>query len=88
MPALAPLKTHLRFPHATLRADFEIKYVLLSYEKGTATVTDQEAKDLILDWLNDVWPQATETDIPEIESDIEALLGPEYEALSVHVALA
>lgn len=86
--ASAPLKTNLRFPNAALNCSLDIKRIELAYEKGTAKLSRQEAKDLVIEWLNAGCPTATEEDVPEIEEDLRQLLAPDFGGLSVTVHLA
>jgi len=86
--ASAPLKTNLRFPNATLNCGLDIRRIELAYEKGSAKLSRQEAKDLVIEWLNAGCPTATEQDIPEVEEDLRRLLAPDFEGLSVTVDLA
>jgi hypothetical protein len=84
----APLKTNLRFPNTTLNCNLDIKRVELAYEKGSAKLSRQEAKDLVIEWLGAGCPAATEEDVPEIEEDLRQLLAPDFERLSVTLHLA
>ena len=87
--ASAPLKTNLRFPNATLNCGLDIRRIELAYEKGSAKLSRQEAKDLVIEWLNAGCPTATtKEDIPEIEEDLRRLLAPDFKNLSVTVDLA